>query len=80
MAACQQCIAYFDHFDQDESGTICDDEFKHLHADLVRNGYTTKPVDECLADLDHTGDGQISFNEYCDWLERIGALKVKVMV
>ena len=62
-AAAQQCIAYFDHFDQDKDGTISDAEFVHLHADLLRNGYTTKAVEECIADLDSSGDGEISFNE-----------------
>lgn len=107
MAAATQAIAYFDHFDQDKSGAIASDEFVYLHADLVKNGYTTKTVEECLADLDSSGDSLISFNEvrsarrltsgatasfsftafalvvrwqYCDWLERIGALKVKVMM
>ena len=64
MAAAQQCIAYFDHFDQDRSGSICVDEFQHLHADLLRNNYTTKSLEECIADLDASGDGTVSFNEY----------------
>lgn len=49
-------------------------------ADLTKNAFTTKSLEESLADLDASGDGQVSFNEYVDWLERVGALKVKVMV
>jgi len=34
-----QCIQYFRYFDRDASGALSADEFVHLHADLVRNGY-----------------------------------------
>ena len=74
-----QAINYYNHFDTDRSGAISRDEFTALHQDLTRNGFTTKSIEECLADLDPSGDGLVSFNEYLDYLERIGSLRVKVM-
>jgi calcium-binding protein CML len=79
LARLTQAINYFNHFDADRSGTISADEFGALHADLTRNGFTTQTKEECLAELDRSGDNLISFNEYLDYLERIGSLRVKVM-
>ena len=77
LARLHSAIAHFNHFDADRSGAISTDEFPALHADLVRNGYTTKPLDECLKDLDPSGDCLISFNEYLDYLESAGSFKIR---
>ena len=66
----------FQRFDADCSGVLDAQEFAGLHALLVEQGLTTKPVDRCLADLDTNRDGQISFNEYVAWLNRSGAFKL----
>ena len=79
LARLTSAVNYYNHFDTDRSGAISADEFTHLHADLVKNNYTTLPVDECLTELDPSGDGLVSFNEYLDYLERTGALRIRVL-
>eukprot|EP01092_Planopodium_desertum_P006281 TRINITY_DN2600_c0_g1_i1.p1 TRINITY_DN2600_c0_g1~~TRINITY_DN2600_c0_g1_i1.p1 ORF type:complete len:166 (-),score=30.63 TRINITY_DN2600_c0_g1_i1:102-599(-) len=73
------CINYFKYFDKDQSGTISAAEFKTLHADLIKNKLTTKPVEKCLEELDKDRSGTVSFNEYVDWLVAIGSVRVKVL-
>jgi Ca2+-binding EF-hand superfamily protein len=72
-----QCIQYFRYFDRDCSGTLTADEFVHLHADLVRNGYGSHlsgdPQSD-LASLDTGGDGTVNLYEYAEWLIKIGAI------
>lgn len=74
----RRATTYFKHFDSDSSGSIDSKEFEHLHADLVKNGLTTLECAKCLQDLDTDRDGEISFNEYVDWLIRIGSIRVKL--
>ena len=77
QTAILQCIQYFRYFDKDASGTLSADEFIHLHADLVRNGYggylSGNPEDD-LQTLDTEGDGTVSLFEYAEWLIKIGAI------
>ncbi len=79
LARLTTAVNYYNHFDTDRSGAISRDEFTALHADLLKSGLTSKGVDECLAELDPSGDGLVSFNEYMDYLERIGSLRIKVL-
>ncbi|PRP73129.1 calcium-dependent protein kinase 21 [Planoprotostelium fungivorum] len=65
---------YFRHFDTDKSGSLDKKEFIGLHKDLVRLKYTNKPVDKVMEEIDLSRDGKIQFNEYIDWLVRIGSL------
>eukprot|EP01117_Protostelium_nocturnum_P004517 TRINITY_DN1631_c0_g1_i1.p1 TRINITY_DN1631_c0_g1~~TRINITY_DN1631_c0_g1_i1.p1 ORF type:complete len:169 (-),score=61.94 TRINITY_DN1631_c0_g1_i1:64-570(-) len=65
---------YFRYFDKDASGAVDRNEFVGLHADLLRHGITAKPLEQSLEDLDSNRDGEIQFNEYVDWLVRIGSL------
>jgi len=67
---------YFRYFDKDNSGSIEKSEFNRLHADLVKNKLTTKDLESCLKDLDENSDGRVEFNEYIDWLIRIGSLPI----
>lgn len=64
QAALNQASEYFRFFDKDHNGTIDREEFKDLHADLVKNKLTTKNFESCLEDLDTNKDGVIQFNEY----------------
>jgi Ca2+-binding EF-hand superfamily protein len=41
---------------------------RSCHADLKKNGLTTKSFDECFGELDSDGSGEISFNEYINWV------------
>jgi Ca2+-binding EF-hand superfamily protein len=50
---------------------------RHTHADLAKHGLTTKTFDEAFRDLDSDGSGHITYNEYIQWLIRIGSLKLK---
>lgn len=73
--ALQRAVSYFRYFDKDASGQVDRQEFRALHADLVKNKFTNMPFEECLRTLDTDGDGSISFNEYIDWLVKIGSLR-----
>eukprot|EP01115_Flamella_aegyptia_P002637 TRINITY_DN136756_c0_g1_i1.p1 TRINITY_DN136756_c0_g1~~TRINITY_DN136756_c0_g1_i1.p1 ORF type:complete len:164 (+),score=63.79 TRINITY_DN136756_c0_g1_i1:45-536(+) len=79
LQALTQASNYFRYFDKDNSGSLDHEEFKKLHADLVKNKWTTKSVEACLADLDSNNDGHIEFNEYVEWLVRLGSLPIKVI-
>ncbi|MDP2439329.1 MAG: EF-hand domain-containing protein [archaeon] len=72
----QHCAAYFQWFDKDSSGTLSKAEFRDCHADLVRNRVTDAAFEACFATLDRDGDGNISFNEYVDWLISIGSINL----
>ncbi|ELR21094.1 EF hand domain containing protein [Acanthamoeba castellanii str. Neff] len=50
---------------------------RHTHADLTKHGLTTKTFDQCFRELDSDGSGRITYNEYIQWLIRIGSLKLK---
>ena len=65
---------YFQFFDADKSGFIDLSEFPSLYADLVKNGFNMGTIEAAIAELDTDGDGKITFNEYIDWLKRIGSL------
>jgi len=41
---------------------------------------TNKSEADCLQDLDADNDGKVQFNEYVDWLKRIGTLKQKTLL
>ena len=79
MKALTQASNYFRYFDKDGSGVLDKPEFAKLHADLVKNKLTTKTLDQAIADLDTNNDGKVEFNEYIEWLVRIGSIPVKVM-
>mmetsp|Transcript_30101 Transcript_30101/g.33624 ORF Transcript_30101/g.33624 Transcript_30101/m.33624 type:complete len:166 (-) Transcript_30101:68-565(-) len=70
---------YFKFFDKDGTGVLERDEFKNTHKSLVENKLTTLDFESCLKDLDTDNSGSVSFNEYVDWLIKLGSLKVKVM-
>ena len=70
-----RAVQYFQYFDKDRTGEIDGNEFKALHADLVKNSFTKLSLKDCLAVLDEDGDGHVSFNEYINWLIRIGSLR-----
>lgn len=47
-----QACAYFAFFDKDGNGTLDKNEFRDLHADLVKNKLTEHSYEDSLADLD----------------------------
>jgi hypothetical protein len=75
VAAFQRAETYFKHWDRDGNGWIDRDEFKALHADLVKNGITALSLSDAWANLDADGDGTITFNEYVDFLITVGSLR-----
>jgi hypothetical protein len=75
VAAFQRAETYFKHWDRDGNGWIDRDEFKALHADLVKNGITALSLSDAWANLDADGDGTITFNEYVDFLIGVGSLR-----
>eukprot|EP01116_Phalansterium_solitarium_P005982 TRINITY_DN18297_c0_g1_i1.p2 TRINITY_DN18297_c0_g1~~TRINITY_DN18297_c0_g1_i1.p2 ORF type:complete len:168 (-),score=33.08 TRINITY_DN18297_c0_g1_i1:51-554(-) len=77
LHALQTASNYFKYFDTDKGGSLDRVEFARLHADLVKNHFTTKSLEESLAELDANGDNSVGFNEYIDWLIKIGSLKIR---
>ena len=75
LAARQDAATTFQKYDTDKSGSIDRVEFGGLHQDMQVRGYTAKAVDECLAEIDEDRDGEIQFNEYINWLKKMGILK-----
>eukprot|EP01010_Urceolus_cornutus_P000732 NODE_1244_length_1012_cov_242.978193_g956_i0.p1 GENE.NODE_1244_length_1012_cov_242.978193_g956_i0~~NODE_1244_length_1012_cov_242.978193_g956_i0.p1 ORF type:complete len:294 (+),score=82.88 NODE_1244_length_1012_cov_242.978193_g956_i0:59-883(+) len=71
----QDAINYFQYFDRDGSGGISREEFKLLHADLVKNQMTELSLKECFKVLDKDGDKDIAFTEYVAWLSQKGVLQ-----
>uniref|UniRef100_A0A6B2LN05 EF-hand domain-containing protein n=1 Tax=Arcella intermedia TaxID=1963864 RepID=A0A6B2LN05_9EUKA len=71
-----QSTNYYRYFDKDKSGVLDRDEFTALHADLKRNNLIQRTLEQAIEDLDINHDGRISFNEYVDWLLRMGAIQV----
>jgi len=59
---------FFRAFDKDHSGVLVGDEIKQLHDNLVKKKVTDKPLDIFMAQVDTNKNGQVSFNEYVDWL------------
>ena len=57
--------------------TLAERSRRHTHADLAKHGLTTKTFDQCFSELDSDGSGHITYNEYIQWLIRIGSLKLK---
>ncbi|CAM9755137.1 unnamed protein product, partial [Ectocarpus fasciculatus] len=58
----------FQRYDSDKSGSIDQEEFVHMHAEMVREGLTTVHVEDVMAEIDVDGDGLIQFNEFGTWL------------
>jgi Ca2+-binding EF-hand superfamily protein len=75
----QAAIAYFQSFDKDMSGQLDREEFKALHADLVKQKMTTLDVGSCFEELDRDQSGTISFNEYVDWISSAHLPRRKVL-
>jgi Ca2+-binding EF-hand superfamily protein len=76
LSRLQQAQGYFNYFDKDRSGTISKEEFRSLHADLIKHRYPLPPTPEAaLAKLDGDGSGQVSFNEFIDYLHGLGGFK-----
>ncbi len=72
----QQAQGYFNYFDKDRSGTISKEEFRGLHADLLKHRYPLPASAEAaLERLDGDGSGQISFNEFVAYLHGLGGFK-----
>eukprot|EP01088_Endostelium_zonatum_P004755 TRINITY_DN16084_c0_g1_i1.p1 TRINITY_DN16084_c0_g1~~TRINITY_DN16084_c0_g1_i1.p1 ORF type:complete len:186 (+),score=52.65 TRINITY_DN16084_c0_g1_i1:45-560(+) len=63
-------VRYFRFFDKDSNGLMDRNEFAKVHADLVKNGQTSRTLDQVLGDIDTSGDGQVSFNEYVQWWKK----------
>jgi hypothetical protein len=75
IAAYKRAETYFQHWDRDGNGGIDRNEFKALHADLVKNDITALSLADAWANLDADGDGTITFNEYVDFLIGVGSLR-----
>ena len=79
LGARQKAVEVFQAYDKERKGFIDTKTFPAFHYRLKDAGLTTLGPAECLKDLDSNGDGSIQFNEYMDWIMRVGTAKVKVM-
>ncbi|KAL6050478.1 Calmodulin [Balamuthia mandrillaris] len=64
----QHNTRYFRYFDKDNNGVLDKEEFRGLHADLVKNNMTKHNFEELWETLDRDQSGFVSFNEYIAWL------------
>jgi Ca2+-binding EF-hand superfamily protein len=69
-----EAAAMFKNYDTDGSGAVSKEEFSAMHQEMQRRGYTAKPVDAVLAEIDEDRDGEVQFNEYINWLIKSGIL------
>eukprot|EP01090_Pellita_catalonica_P012195 TRINITY_DN2593_c0_g1_i2.p1 TRINITY_DN2593_c0_g1~~TRINITY_DN2593_c0_g1_i2.p1 ORF type:complete len:183 (+),score=41.57 TRINITY_DN2593_c0_g1_i2:360-908(+) len=76
----EKAVKEFRVFDKDSSGTVTADEFNQLCPKLKAQGLTDKDPDAVLGDLDQDGSGEISFNEYIEWLAREPKQKTVITV
>eukprot|EP01100_Stratorugosa_tubuloviscum_P010957 TRINITY_DN47_c0_g2_i3.p1 TRINITY_DN47_c0_g2~~TRINITY_DN47_c0_g2_i3.p1 ORF type:complete len:202 (+),score=99.45 TRINITY_DN47_c0_g2_i3:63-668(+) len=60
----------FRKHDTNGSGSIDKNEFTTFHTEFVARGFTNKTADNLLEDMDLDRQGDITFNELIDWLER----------
>jgi len=58
----------FKQFDKNQSGVLEGEEIKQLHAELSKKGITDKSLEAFTAEIDTNKNGNITFNEYVDWL------------
>lgn len=80
-AAIQQAATYFQYFDKNTSGAIDQVEFESMFNDMVNYGYfgnglTCDVYSNLAGDAfnEMKVDGEISFNNYIQWLLRKGHL------
>eukprot|EP01111_Echinosteliopsis_oligospora_P000376 TRINITY_DN1039_c0_g1_i1.p1 TRINITY_DN1039_c0_g1~~TRINITY_DN1039_c0_g1_i1.p1 ORF type:complete len:162 (+),score=32.82 TRINITY_DN1039_c0_g1_i1:55-540(+) len=69
----QQSLKYFQYFDTDKSGSINSEEYAKLHSDLIKNNliHPTVTAEQGLKIMDKTGDGNISFSEFMDYMDTV---------
>jgi len=70
----KNCCEYFAKFDSNNNLVLEKDEFTELHKDLTSNNITQLPLEDSWNELDADESGDISINEFVDWLVRIGTL------
>merc|ERR1712205_36227 len=61
-------LTEFQAFDANDDGVIDRAEFTEMYESLKAGG-VEKPLETVLAELDVNGDGNITFNNYTDWLK-----------
>jgi len=76
----QKASATFQRFDTEKLGYINSADFPAFWTFLQREGLTDKDEAACKEDLDQNSDGNIQFNEYVDWLVRIGTIKIQTFL
>ena len=79
LASRQKAVEIFQAYDKERKGVIETKNFQAFHYRLKESGLTTLGPADALRDLDSNGDGTIQFNEYMEWITRIGTAKMKVM-
>lgn len=72
----QDAAELFSKYDADNGGTLDAQEFKLFYPELKAKGLTTLSAAEALQDLDSSGDGEVDYSEYVEWLARIGSIRV----
>eukprot|EP00040_Diaphanoeca_grandis_P031790 m.190880 g.190880 ORF g.190880 m.190880 type:complete len:577 (-) comp32415_c5_seq3:413-2143(-) len=71
-----QAIEYFAHFDERGTGSLTEKQFRDFHDSLVNSfGYgLPQTAEECLKVLDLNKDGEVSLDEYLQWMLKRGNL------
>lgn len=76
----RQASETFQKFDKDGNGTIDMAEWPEMYAEIRASGLTELDEATCLADLDQSRDGRIQFNEFIDWLIRVGSSRLRTFI
>jgi len=79
LESLQEAVAVFKKYDTGKKGIISSGDFPALHQHLVANNMTKLSCQDCMKDLDTDRNQEISFNEYVQWIVKIGATKVKLV-
>ena len=64
--------AAFKMFDKDGSGVISPDEIKEVLSFGGSNALNKSQIDAIVKQVDENGDGEISFEEFCDMMKKLG--------
>lgn len=80
MVVLNKATDIFRKFDADDSGAIDNHEFEALHRELLSAGVTNKDKETFIRDIDRNRDGKLSFNEYVEFLKRLGSIPQKTLL
>jgi Ca2+-binding EF-hand superfamily protein len=74
-----RAIHHFKKYDVDKNGYIDKNEFTALYGDLTSAGYGFSNEEECLSEMDQSGEGKVFLNNYIFFLITHGLLNISTV-